>query len=194
MRTFLVSLALLMPVTGFAQAECEVIGQADSAFRIRIDGNIADLVSRQAYTQALTERDELRARLAETEATLRELGDLTQQYEELRNKHVTLALEYQQLAQDSLTLNTEFRDTSNELVTLTEQYSQTVKDYDELAGKYRSIALSSGRNLHFDIGVGVNNSSAEQTWDVLFGAGVFGFKGWVYGNSDRQGIAVGASF
>lgn len=193
MRLLVVVQVLLVPVIAFAQSNCEVLMQDRGAYRIRIDGNPTDLVGRRLYEQALGERQSLREQLAETEAKLTELGDLARQYEDLRQKHIALTLEYQQLAQDSITLNTKFRDTSNQLVDLNARYSETVQDYDDLAGKYRSLALNS-RSPRFDIGVGVNNSDREQNWDLLFGAGIYRFKGWVYGNADRQGIAVGASF
>ncbi|MBN1480802.1 hypothetical protein JXA70_11055 [candidate division KSB1 bacterium] len=186
-------IVLLLPVVINAQTECKVISAnaEKGVYKIMIDGKIQLLVTKEVFDEAASRYE---SEISALEEQLTQSNALLDEYEQLRTEYAELTGQYRKLSDDLVDLTMEYKTASTDLVGLNDEYQVLVKDYDELAGKYRNIALHSSSNFKFHIGVGMNNSKLEERWDVFVGTGLFGFNGWIYGNTDRLGIAVGKTF
>ena len=67
-------------------------------------------------------------------------------------------------------------------------------DYDNLAGKYRDIALSSSSFITFDIGVGATTNDGDTKAAAVLGLGIKQFKLWGFLQDKNSGVLAGASF
>ncbi len=187
---------LLMPVVVHAQSDClvQLVDAEKGVYRVQCDDEEYILVSGEKYEEAAEEVERQKSEIAQLSEQLLKYKTQLDEYDNLRIEYAELTGRYNKLSADLINLTVEYKTASTDLVSLNDEYKVLVKDYDELAGEYRDIALHSSSNFKFRAGVGVNNSKLEKKWDVLIGTELFGIHGWIYGNTDRQGIAVGITF
>lgn len=140
----------------------------------------------------------LEQQLKETQEKLKEYKDISDRYDVLRENYVGLTDEYKGLSDNLIGLNQKYSNTANGLVGVNNKYKTLVADYDELAEKYRGIALRSRARSKIDIGVGRMNSANISHTVFMAGVGtsLIGpeLRMWAFGGEDTIGFMVGGSF
>jgi uncharacterized membrane-anchored protein YhcB (DUF1043 family) len=197
-------LAAVLVWAGFAYsanaATCTVAGKMhDSTIAVKIDGSGYVAVAAEDYKQiqdALKKLEPLKQALREAEAKLKEYQNLSATYDELKTKYAELNQHYNTSLTDSVKLNDAYKENGEKLIGLNHEYEGLVKNYDKLAGMYRSLAIDNAPLLHFDAALGVirNTSDNETDVSVMLGASVWKLKTWYLWYPDGYSLMVGTGF
>lgn len=193
MKSFLVYALALISGSALAQVTTpsNVTKINDVGYTMTIDGQEYIAVSRATL-------DDQRKLIKELQGQRDQCLDTSRSLEKLRTEYVALTETYQSLARESITLNEKYSDRANALVQINDQYGNLVKDYDNLAGKYRDIALRPAPRHATDFGLGLMRSGGETRPVGMVGMGgnvlSLDVRGWLMGGQDTFGLLIGASF
>jgi hypothetical protein len=198
-------MVLILCVAGNAWAEdCHVIIKKDALINKIVDGKtvfvvaIEDVKPEQCFKPV--ETGQLIKKLQQQIDNDLQLAEAYKQNQEAVQK---LNQDYQQLIQHheqtldkSINLSENFEKNVQGYNQLAKDYDQLTVKFDDLAGKYRDVALTSGSPISVELGAGLTDQgdgvallgagfNVYKTWDV---------KAWGLLHKDFSGILGGASF
>ena len=196
---------LLLCVSGSVWSEdCHVIVKKDALVKKVVDGKEAFVIAVQdvkpdqcfkpvetgQQIKKLQQQIDDNLQLAEAYKQNQEaLQKLNNDYKELIERH-------EQTLDKSIAVSDNFHKNMQSYNQLTKDYDKLTVQFDELAGKYRDVALTAGSPISVELGAGLTD---EGDGIALLGAGfnvykTWDIKAWGLVHKDFFGILGGASF
>jgi uncharacterized phage infection (PIP) family protein YhgE len=203
MQRLLVVLLLCLSGTAWSE-DCHVIIKQQDLVKKVIDGKevwvveVAKVKPDQCFKPVATAQH-----IKELEAQIRDNLQLAEAYKKNQEALQKLNDDYRQLIQrheqtldKSITLSENFDKNMQRYNQLATDYDQLTVKFDDLAGKYRDVALTSGSPITVELGAGLTDQgdgiallgagfNVYKTWDI---------KAWGLVHKDFFGMLGGASF
>jgi len=184
-----------------AETSCNVIGSPGNFFLVDVAGEKYNAMSKPIFEE-LKKRSEadaaiiekLKNQVAQYRETVGEYQELTNRYEKLRQDQLVLTNEYNNSLAASVDLNQAFQDRSEKLLQLTASYDKLARDYDALAGKFRSVAVDRTSFFNFDLAAGITSNNGDAEGAAMVGVGFQKIKAWGFMQRDNSGVLIGTSY